>query len=265
MKKEIISALGSSHPWADTIHWFDTIDSTNDRAKAMADAGAAHGTVLIADRQSAGRGRMGRSFHSPGGAGIYLSVILRPDCPPAELMHLTCAVGTAMCNAVEEVTGLRPGIKWINDLVIYKKKLGGILTELSLTATGGVRYAVVGIGLNCTQGYNDLPPEIRDMAISLQTATGKSVSRSTLAAAMIRALEMMDRQLLESKQQIMDRYRRDCITLGQDVSVVHNGSTRLGKALDIDNDGALLIKFSDGELAHIQSGELSVRGLYGYC
>lgn len=265
MKQEILSALGSSHPWAETIHWFDSIDSTNDRAKAMADAGAPHGTVLIADRQSAGRGRMGRKFLSPGGAGIYLSVILRPDCRVAELMHLTCAAGTAVCDAVEEISGLRPGIKWINDLVIEKKKLGGILTELSLTADGAVRYAVVGIGINCKQKTEYLPPELRDMAISVQAATGKPVSRSKLTAAMIRALEAMDSQLISHKAQIMDRYRHDCITLGQDVSVQDRVAVRLGKALDINAEGALLVKFFDGETAWIQSGEVSVRGLYGYC
>ena len=141
MKQEILSALGN-HPWAETLQYHDCVESTNDLAKVLADGGAPHGTVIIAGKQTRGRGRMGRTFQSPADSGIYLSVILRPDCKADKLMHLTCATGVAMCNAVESATGYRPGIKWINDLVACNRKLGGILTELSLAPDGGVRYAV---------------------------------------------------------------------------------------------------------------------------
>ena len=110
---------------------------------------------------------MGRSFLSPGGVGVYMSVILRPNCTPDKLMHLTCATAVAMCDAVEQAAGFRPGIKWTNDLVSKRKKLAGILTEMSLDATGKVAYAVVGIGVNCCQKPEDFAPEIRDMAGSL--------------------------------------------------------------------------------------------------
>ena len=141
----IQSLLPPGFPWRESIHYYPTIDSTNTQAKHLAAQGAPHGTVLIAGHQTGGRGRLGRSFHSPEGLGIYLSVILRPNCLAKDLMHLTCATAVAMCDAVEAAAAFRPGIKWTNDLIWGKRKLGGILTELSLNPDGAVDYAVVGI------------------------------------------------------------------------------------------------------------------------
>lgn len=258
-------SLPGDCPWLDGIHHYTSTDSTNTQAKHLAKAGAPHGTVLIADSQTGGRGRMGRTFVSPAGQGIYLSVILRPSCPPDRLMHLTCAVAVAMCDAVESVAGFRPGAKWINDLVCGGRKLGGILTELSLdTATGLTEYAVVGIGINCNQQLSHFPAELQDMAGSLQMVTGQPVDRAALAAAMITALWQMDKQLLTDKPGLMARYRTDCITLGQDVAVHGADTLWHGKAIDMDADGALLIRRPDGSLCTVGSGEVSVRGLYGY-
>ena len=125
MKQSVLSCLTPDYPWSDRFCYVEETGSTNDDLKALAKQGAPHGTILMAGRQTSGHGRMGRSFHSPEGSGIYMSILLRPDCSPAELMHLTCATAVAMCDAVEEATGLRPGIKWTNDLVCGKRKLGG--------------------------------------------------------------------------------------------------------------------------------------------
>ena len=145
MDNSSIEKLLGDHPWAHTVRVLDTVDSTNNLAKQQARQGIPAGTVLIADRQSAGRGRLGRTFLSPGGVGIYFSVILRPACRPQALMHLTCASAVSMADAVERACGFRPGIKWTNDLVVGSKKICGILTELSVDpATGLVDYAVVG-------------------------------------------------------------------------------------------------------------------------
>ena len=130
MKEQIQSLLHTECPWRDTLYWYPVTDSTNTQAKLLAKQGAVHGTVLIAGRQTRGRGRMGRDFHSPADSGLYLSVILRPNCKPEQMMHLTCVAAVAACRAVYQVSGLTPGIKWINDLVLQNKKLGGILTEL---------------------------------------------------------------------------------------------------------------------------------------
>lgn len=264
MIKQILPFLPEDHLWKNQIHWFDFIDSTNDEARRMAKSGAPHGTVLIADHQTGGHGRRGRSFHSPEGVGIYMSILLRPNCAPTELMHLTCAAAVAMCDAVEQAVGFRPGIKWTNDLVYGKRKLGGILTELGFTREGMVDFAIIGIGINCCQTAADFPPEIRGFAGSLAMASGKPVERDRIAGAMIKALQIMDSRLLSEKAETLRRYRKDCITLGQDIVLVRGDETRHGKALDIDNDGALLVEFVPGQTETVSSGEVSVRGMYGY-
>lgn len=264
MKQRILDHLPRNHPWAGNIHYFDTIDSTNTEAKRLAAAGAPHGTVLIAGHQTGGRGRMGRSFHSPAGLGIYLSVILRPECAPGDLMHLTCAAAVAMCDAVENAAGFRPGIKWTNDLVYGKRKLGGILTELAFGSSGRVDYAVIGIGINCRHGLIDFPEEIRKIAGSLSMAAAAPVDTARVAAAMIMALHTMDHDLLTQKSALMDRYRADCITLGREISVHRFDEIRHGTAVDLDDDGGLVVRFSDGHTETVSSGEVSVRGMYGY-
>ncbi len=265
MKEQIIQNLRESCPWQDSLLWFDTIDSTNTAAKKLAQQGAPQGTVLIADHQTGGRGRRGRSFHSPAGSGIYMSVILRPGCSPSRLMHLTCAAAVAMCDAVEEAAGFRPGIKWTNDLVFGKRKLGGILTELGLTPQGSVDYAIIGIGINCCQSEADFPEEIRGIAGSLSSVAGTAVSRAKVAAAMVESLHDMSKKLLTGKEDMLNRYRRDCITIGKEISLVRaDGSVRHGTTLDIDEAGALIVRFSDSSIETVNSGEVSVRGMYGY-
>jgi len=262
MITRIHDLLPGDHPWQNQIHWYDVIDSTNTRAKQLAAGGAPHGTVLIADRQTGGRGRMGRSFHSPGGMGVYMSVILRPTCTPDRFMHLTCAAGVAVCDAVESVLGFRPGIKWANDLVHEKRKLAGILTELVTTREGVC--AIVGIGINCCQQVQDFDPQIQGFAGSLAMATGQPVDRAKIAAAMIQALEKMDRILIPQQQAIMERYRRDCVTVGREISLLRSDSVQHGRAEGVDPAGALLVRFSDGHLEAVNSGEVSIRGMYGY-
>ena len=261
---EILSYLPESYPWRREFHYLDTVDSTNDRLKALARQGAPHGTVLIAGQQTGGHGRLGRTFQSPQGLGVYLSILLRPDCLPGELMHLTCATGVAMCDAVERAAAFRPGIKWTNDLVWQRKKLGGILTELGLRTTGHVDYAIVGIGINCCQQAADFPPELREMAASLSMAAGRPISRTHLAAAMMHSLAVMADNLLTGKDAMLEQYRRDCITIGQDISLVRGDEIRFGRALDVDGDGALVVAFPDGHVEAVSSGEVSVRGMYGY-
>lgn len=265
MKEQIKQHLQAARPWQDFLIWFDTIDSTNTQAKLLAAQGAPEGTVLIADLQTGGRGRRGRSFHSPAGSGIYMSVILRPNCPPERLMHLTCGTAVAMCDAVENSCDFRPGIKWTNDLVFGKRKLGGILTELGLSPNGTVDYAIIGVGINCCQKESDFPEEIRAIAASLETVSAQKVHRAKVAAAMMDAFFRLSQTLLTEKETIMERYRRDCITLGQYVSVVKaDGSARHGTAMDIDSEGALIVQFDDKTLETVNSGEVSVRGMYGY-
>lgn len=264
MKEAILSRLSPAYPWKEQLIWLDSIGSTNDHLRTLAKAGAPHGTAVLAGHQTGGHGRRGRSFHSPEGVGIYLSILLRPDCAPQKLMHLTCATAVAMCDAVEHAAGFRPGIKWTNDLVYKKRKLGGILTELGFTSAGTVDWAILGIGINCLQTAQDFPAEIRDIAGSLAMVTDSPIDRDKVAGAMLEALWEMDASLLSGKAETLRRYRQSCITLGQDVVLVRGDEKRYGHALDIDEEGALVVEFSGGIRETVNSGEVSVRGMYGY-
>ena len=170
------------------IQAFESLDSTNNYLKKLASGGAAEGTVVIADEQTAGRGRMGRSFASAPGCGIYMSMLLRPegctaDCAPG----LTAVAAVAVCRAIEKVCGRAPGIKWINDLYLRGKKICGILCESSVK-DGRVNYAVLGIGLNVTTRAEEFPEELRETAGSLYTQTGFVFERGKLIAAIIAGL-----------------------------------------------------------------------------
>lgn len=264
MTDAILASLSGDYPWKDRLQYFPSLDSTNDVLKTLARQGAPHGTAIVAGHQTGGHGRMGRSFHSPEGMGIYLSILLRPDCAPTELMHLTCAAAVAMCDAVENAALFRPGIKWTNDLVFGRRKLGGILTELGLSPKGTVDWCVIGIGINCRQTPEDFPESIRDIAASVDMVTGKRNDPARLAAAMLEALHKMDFILLTDKEAILEQYRRDCVTIGQEISVVRGEEIRHGKALSVDDEGALMVEYDDGTLAAVNSGEVSIRGMYGY-
>ena len=260
MKEQIIKRL-SGHSWAKLLQVHEVLDSTNTHAKELARQGAPEGTVVIARSQTGGRGRLGRSFHSPRDSGLYLSLILRPNCPASELMHLTCAVAVAACDAVEQACGLRPGIKWINDLVVDGKKLGGILTELSFGSNGNVSHAVIGIGINCRPAV--FPEELRDLACSLSQFTDRN-DPALLASELILALETMSKQLLSHQEDIMERYRQSCVTLGRQVRVISPTGVETGVAERLNNDGSLTVLFDNGQRKNVNSGEVSVRGLWDY-
>ncbi len=258
MTAEKIRALLPCSKWQ--VQVFEEVASTNTLLKELGRQGAPHGTVVIADRQTGGRGRLGRSFLSPGGVGMYFSALIRPDCAPGEIMHLTCAVAVAMCDAVEAAYGFRPKIKWTNDLVVGQRKLGGILTELAFVGPK-VAFAVIGVGINCGQLEADFDPSIQDMACSVRMILGREPDRSRLAAEMVRALEHMD---FRAKGPMLEQYRRDCMTLGQRVCVHRGEEIRRATALDIDSEGGLVVRYDSGEIATVTSGEVSVRGIYGY-
>lgn len=253
----------ADHPWCDRVHWYDEIGSTNDLARQMAYEGCPSGTCILAGKQTDGHGRMGRSFSSPAGMGVYLSCILRPNCKPEQLMHLTCAAAVAAADAVKDAAGIDCGIKWTNDLVVGTKKLGGILTALQIDPnTGLVSAAILGIGINCLQSKGDFPPELRDMATSLAMHT-KRCDPAVLAAALIRRLQQMDGQLHERKQ-IMVSYKTRCATLGKEVSWMAGDTLYHGTALDLDENGGLVLQLSDGTTKIAAFGEVSIRGMYGY-
>lgn len=239
MTKQTIQFYLGAHPWAEHITVLDSVCSTNTYLKELAGQGAPHGSVVIADHQSAGRGRLGRSFSSPKGKGLYLSVLLRQKPE----LRLTPMVAEAVRRAILQVSGLQTRIKWINDIVCGDKKLCGILTELSGDSV------IVGIGINC----EGVPHEI---ATSL-AQQGYAVDRSKLAAAVIDMVSQMSADW-------MDSYKAHCLTIGQGVQLIQNDTVRYAHADDMDEDGALLVTLADGSKERIFSGEVSVRGMYGY-
>lgn len=235
----------------------DEVDSTNDVCKGLAAQGA-DDTAVIARRQTAGRGRLGRSFRSPEG-GLYLSVLWR-GCPAGQLFTVTPLAAVAVCRAVEKTCGAECGIKWCNDVVLNGKKLCGILTESSLRPDGSAEWLVVGIGINVAQ--TGLPGDIADFAASL-AMQGFSVFPDALADALLEQLTAL-RQALPHPQLWREEYRRRCVNLGRPVRVLRGDGARQAEALDIDRQFGLTVRYENGETETVRSGEVSVRGLYGY-
>ena len=254
-ERELRRRLGGTKIVGRTLHCFESVDSTNSYLKRIAAEGAPDGAVAVADEQTAGRGRRGRSFSSGPGRGVYLSALLRPQLG-----------AVAACDAVERTCGVRPQIKWTNDLVLNGKKLSGTLTELSLEGeSGALQYAVIGIGVNCNNTLEDFPPELRDVATSLYLETGKRVQRAALAAALIEELDKLYAALQSGDTaSYLTAYRRDCLTLGREVQLLWQDVKEKVTALDVDDQFGLVVRRADGTVETIRTGEVSVRGLYGY-
>jgi BirA family biotin operon repressor/biotin-[acetyl-CoA-carboxylase] ligase len=235
--------------------YLDEIDSTNNELKKRAAAGAEEGTVLIADRQTAGRGRLGRSFESRSGMGAWVSLLLRPEKAEA-LESLTCAAAVAVRRTVMAITSLECKIKWTNDIVINGKKLCGILTEYTVSNTGG--YVVIGAGLNINQDTDDFAPELREKASSLYLETGIKRECSGIAEAIAKAIYQAYCELGDMRDAYMQEYRASCVTLGRTVEFSVGGKIHRGRALSIGNDGSLDILLDGGELFSLRFGEASV-------
>ena len=263
---EIRARLGETKLVGRKLVCFESVDSTNAYLKRVASQGVVDGTVAVADEQTGGRGRRGRSFRSPAGKGVYLSVLLRPPVEPNALLPITGFGAVAVCNAIERVALVRPRIKWANDLVLGGKKLCGILTELSMEGeSGALQYVIMGIGVNVAQTREDFDGELENIATSLELETGKQISRAALAAAMIEELDALYQALLRHKlQPYLDAYRRDCLTIGQQVQLLWEDVHEKVLATGVDDQLGLQVLRQNGAQETIRTGEVSVRGLYGY-
>ena len=264
MREKIRACLGSVAVIGRELEWFECIDSTNTYLKRKALDGAPDGLVAVADYQRAGRGRMDRTFQSPVGKGIYLSVLLRPDLPPERILPVTALAGVAVCNAVERICGVRPGLKWPNDPVLGNKKLCGVLTELVADPERGLAV-VLGIGINVLHRAEDFSPDVVAMATSLAMELGRQEDRTQLTAALLEELDGMYAALKSGDLSCWrEIYRRDCVNLGRQVRLLAEESTETVTAVDIDPQFGLVIRCEDGREETVRSGEVSVRGLYGY-
>ncbi len=239
---------------------FDSVDSTNDECKRRAaERSYPHGLAVIAEEQTHGKGRRGRSFQSLAGQGLYLSCLWTPPGDPEAVSQLTAWVAVAVADGVEKATGLKVDIKWPNDLQLGGKKLCGILTELTLEPqTQAVQYVVVGIGVNLTQTATDFGPELAEVAVSLAQA-GVVISREKLAAAILDELDVLTADFPQKREKYLVKYRQRCVTLGREITIFRPTTVQDAYALDVDDTFALLVRHPDGTMDRITSGEVSVR------
>jgi BirA family transcriptional regulator, biotin operon repressor / biotin---[acetyl-CoA-carboxylase] ligase len=233
--------------FAQQILWYAEVGSTNDLASAMADRNAAEGLVVLADRQTAGRGRLGRTWASPGGAGVYASVVLRPSVTAATL--LTIAAGVAVAEGIASATGLSPHVKWPNDVQVGGRKLAGILAE------GAVGHVVLGIGINVQSAA--FPPDVAARATSIEAELSRPVDRGLVLAECLAALASRYRELQNGRgRQVVDAWRRRAAPmLGRPVEWESAGTHLVGLAENIDDEGALIVKVG-AQTQKIRSGEV---------
>lgn len=236
----------------------EEIPSTNTALKEAAAAGAKHGTVLIAASQSAGRGRRGRSFFSPDGTGLYISVLLRPALPADRALRITTAAAVAAADAIGEVTGANVQIKWVNDLFLSGRKIAGILTEAATDTDGSLSYAVLGIGINVAPPTGGFPQEIADIAGAVLPAPIAD-GRARLAAAFLAQFFSRYGQIFTDTPAYMDAYRDRCLVIGRRVDVLRGDERFFADVLGVDDEANLHIRLENGQTETLSSGEISLR------
>lgn len=258
-KRELEQGL-KTKTMGQSIYFYEETDTTNNRARELALEGAPEGTLVVAEKQTAGRGRRGKVWESPLGTGIWMSLVLRPQIAPAEASVLTLLCGLATAEAIEAETGLSAGIKWPNDILINGKKAVGILTEMDCEMSE-VHFVIPGIGINVNTA--SFPPEIAEIATSLYLECGKTVSRRRLVHRVLERLEEHYETFLRtgSFAAMLEDYRKHCITLGKEVHVLGR-EPFFAEALDITPEGELLVRRADnGKEEVVFSGEVSIRGV----
>lgn len=249
------------------IHYFESIDSTNLRAKWEANQGALHGTLIVAASQSAGRGRRGREWSSPAGKNLYFTLLLKPDFLPEKASMLTLVMAMAAADGVEknlkDKRTAELGIKWPNDLVMNGKKVCGILTEMEVRQ-GVVGYVIIGVGINVD--CQEFAPELADKASSIEEESGQKISKTQLLADIMLAFEAEYERFLKTcdLSALQERYNEHLLNCGRRVRVLDPQGEFEGVAGGINSSGELLVELEDGSVTAVYAGEVSVRGIYGY-
>lgn len=262
LSAELISAELETSALGRSITVLNETDSTNNRAKELAAAGAVHGTVIAADTQSAGRGRLGRAFVSPSGTGLYMSVIIRPDFGIETAPLITSCAACAAAEAVEKLCGSPVSIKWVNDLYMNGRKICGILTEASLSLENkSLDYAVIGIGINVRSIKGIFDSELSAIAASIEDETGQILNRNRLCAAVLNCLE---RYLTDIESRgFLSEYRRRELLTGNMITANIGSETITGKAVGIDDNANLLVELTDGTRKALGSGEANLCRIKG--
>ncbi len=247
------------------IIFLEKVDSTNLYAKRIAEQGFCDGTVILADEQLKGKGRLGRTWVSPKGKGIWMTIILKPNINPSQAAKVTLLTACAVNNAILQSCGIDAKIKWPNDIVYNSKKLCGILTEMSVELDE-VNYLVIGIGINVNLDKEDFSEELHSTATSIKIEKGINVSRKNLVKGILNNFETYYKEFLKngSISQFISEYREKSAVIGKEVNIISSKAQLKGKVLDISEEGQLLIQLEDGTIKEIISGEVSVRGLERY-
>ncbi|MDD2189806.1 MAG: biotin--[acetyl-CoA-carboxylase] ligase [Eubacteriales bacterium] len=289
LSREGILLHVSENDMANRIHVFKSVESTNLTCKKMALEGAPYGTVVIAEEQTKGRGRMGRNFYSPSMSGIYMSFILEPRFDMTKSVLITTAAAVAVCKAIEKVAGISCRIKWVNDIYLEGKKICGILTEaVSDFESGQIEHIVLGIGINYSTAASDFPEELRETAGSLfgnrpvesaddhdddrpyvgGVTVNNAVTRNRLTAEVINQIFLVNENL--GSGNYIREYKERSFVLGKEVLIIPAGGMTNGRnqsegikalALDVDSEGGLVVRYQDGSIHTLNSGEISVRTL----
>lgn len=259
---ELESRMGTrwaGHPVA----CYDVLDSTNLQAKLDAERGAGQGALVVADMQTAGRGRRGRTWSSPAGTNVYFTLILKPELTPDKASMLTPVMGLAVAEGIRRTCGLEAQIKWPNDIVMNGKKVCGMLAEMSLEQDF-IHYIVIGVGINV--GLQEFPEEIADTATCLQKECGKKVPRAELIANIMKAFEEYYEAFTKQGELsgLMEQYNRLLVNNSREVKVLDPKGEFRGISKGINELGELLVEREDGSVAAVYAGEVSVRGIYGY-
>ena len=251
---DLLSRLSPGRVIGRDIQVFHETNSTNDVVEKLARDGVAEGVVVFAESQSKGRGRLGRKWVSPAGEGLWFSILLRPQLPPASATQLTIAAATAVARAIRLETGLLPQIKWPNDILIEGKKVVGILTELS-AELDRVRYVIIGIGVDVN--IQEFPAELAASATSLAVVAGKKFIRAEIAAAILKELDVDYARITRGEfSALAEEWEQQCITLGQRVQIHIGDRPVAGRAESLDIDGALLLRTDYGHLERIVGGDV---------
>lgn len=245
------------------IEYHDTITSTNIRAKEIASF-SDEGTVIVAEEQTMGRGRLGRSWTSPKGKGLWFSIILKPHVNPQKISKITLIGAAAVHRALKDLD-IQSHIKWPNDIVVEGKKLCGILTEMFFK-NPNTYYVIMGIGVNVNLDEDDFPEELKNKATSLKILKGTEVDRNKLLAYVLNNFEKLYLPFKEREDlsETIKISRENSILLNREVRIIRENIERIGRAIDIDHEGRLIVEYEDGKREAILSGEVSVRGLRGY-
>lgn len=246
------------------IIYLESIDSTNNEAKKLAAEGEKEGTVVITEEQTMGRGRLGRNWVSPKYKGIWMSIILRPEVDPIHMAKVTQIGAAAVCRAALEM-GIKTLIKWPNDIVLNGKKLCGILTEMN-AELNRVNYAVIGIGINVNTEEEDFKDEVRKVATSIKIEQGHDTKRKELIANVLNNFEELYEEFLDNGniESSIKICKENSALIGKEIKVIEKSSSVKAKALDLTNEGRLVVEFENGKIEEIISGEVSVRGIFGY-